>query len=85
MIFLIAESEEKNALTTYFSYGSALIILRGLNALKTLIDLITYMLDDPSVTSLKNISTIKSDKEVVTIKRSSLLHPELQNGFIWIN
>jgi len=82
MILEIADRDAKNALTTYLSYGSPLIILRGLNALKTLMDLITYMLDEPLPPSVMSRSNNKSITDVETIKKSSLLHPELQKGLM---
>ena len=82
MMLEIADRDEKNALTTYLSYGSPLIILSGLNALNTLIDLMTYMLDEPLPPSVMSRSSNKSINDVDTIKKSSLLHPELQKGLM---
>lgn len=82
MMLEIADRDEKNALTTYLSYGSPFIILSGLKALNTLIDLMTYMLDEPLAPSVMNRSNNKSINDVDTIKKSSLLHPELQKGLM---
>lgn len=77
--FLTAAKDSKNALTTYFNSGNPWIALSGLRALKDLRDLRADMFPDlETYPYCWRIDIVRSMSEVITIKKSSLFHPELK-------